>query len=114
MAKMEYQLTADFGALLDAIHDGVLLGSASATYEDGSDFQSGDTRCAVRVYERYSALGANRVSLSVTAFGVGTDLRVSAITSGGSKAVMVKMNTVGEEAFLDQFDKVLRAFQDEH
>ena len=111
MAKMEYKLTGDFDALVKAVNDGVLNGSISASYEDGSAWQRGDVRCAVRVYERYSAFGANRVSLNVTVIGTGRDLFVSAITSGGSQAVFFKLNTVGEESFLRKLDDVIRRFQ---
>ncbi|WP_280985271.1 DUF6054 family protein [Gordonia effusa] len=68
----------------------------------GSDFSSSGIRCAVRVYERYSTMGGNRVSLSITLAGQGNDLFLSAITSGGSQAVFFKMNTMGEEAFLSR------------
>lgn len=114
MAKKEYRLTGGFDALLRAIHNGILSGSVSASYEDGSDFRRGGARCAVRVYERYSWFGQNRVSLNVTILGEGTDLTVSAITSGGSQAMFWKLNTVGEEAFLDKLDEVMREFQNEN
>ena len=61
----------------------------------------GPVRCAVRVYERYSALGGNRVSMAVTLLGNGQELFLSAITSGGSQAMLFKINTWGEGAFLD-------------
>ena len=56
----------------------------------------------MRVYERYSVVGGNRVSLNLTLAGEGEDLFLSAITSGGSQAMLFKINTWGEEAFLDQ------------
>lgn len=46
-------------------------------------------------------MGSNRVSLSVTLIGEGSKLVVSAITSGGSQAVFFKVNTIGEETFLE-------------
>ena len=102
MAKSERPLTGDFDRVLTYLHDGILEGSASASYEDGSDYAAGEIRCAVRVYERYSAFGSNRVSLNLTLVGNGKDLFLTAITSGGSQAVLFKLNTVGEEAFLDK------------
>ena len=72
----------------------------SASYEDGSNWMSGEVRCAVRVFERYSAMGGNRVSMNVTLVGKGEELFLAAITSGGSQAVFWKINTMGEEAFL--------------
>ena len=64
MAKYVKQVTGDFDAILEHLHQAVLGGSMSASYEDGSDYSQGDFRCAVRVYERYSWTGGNRVSMS--------------------------------------------------
>ena len=107
MAKFECTITGDFDAVLDRLHEGVLDGSASASYEDGSDYAAGDMRCAVRVYERYSWSGGNRVSMSLTLVGRGRELFLSAITSGGSQAMFFKINTWGEEAFLDTLRAVV-------
>lgn len=108
MAKMERILNGDFNEILTRIETGIMRSSVSASLEDSSDFSSGSARCAVRVFERYSALGSNRVSLSVTLFQ-GTDgtVHLSAITSGGSQAMFFKINTFGEEAFLDKLAKLL-------
>ena len=66
MAKYERRLQGEFDRVLNILHDGILRGSMSATYEDGSNYGAGDVRCAVRVYERYSYIGGNRVSLNLT------------------------------------------------
>jgi len=100
MAKLERRFKGDFGEFLRILESGILKGSLSASYEDGSDYYSNGVYCAVRVYERYSYLGKNRVSLAVTVIGVGNDLFVSAITAGGSQAIFFKINTWGEENFL--------------
>lgn len=102
MAKYERRFTSDFDTALNTLHEGILRGSMSASYEDGSDFSPAEgVRFAVRVYERYSYSGGNRVSLNLTLAGAGDHLFLSAITSGGSQAVFFKINTWGEEAFLD-------------
>ncbi|MCL2494942.1 MAG: DUF6054 family protein [Oscillospiraceae bacterium] len=111
MAKFESYLRGNFDEIAGAIHDGILRGSASASYEDGSDFAGPDMRCAVRVYERYSMVGKNRVSLNVTLVQSGGRLFLSAITSGGSQAVLLKINTLGEHAFLDRLIEVVRRYQ---
>ena len=108
MAKMEKVLHEDFNGLLHRIEQGILNGSASASLEDGSDFVSNGCRCSVRVFERYSALGSNRVSMSVTLFQGGDGaVHLSAITSGGSQAMFFKINTFGEQAFLDKLAAIL-------
>lgn len=103
MAKCEKRLKGNFDELLNWIHRDISNGSVSVSYEDGSNITINGTRMAVRVYERYSMTGSNRVSMNVTLLGVGDDLFVTAITSGGSQAVFFKMNTFGEEAFLELF-----------
>lgn len=110
MAKFEKQLRGDFRALLLSVEEGIQRGSVSASIEDGSDFQAGDTQVAVRVFERYSWLGSNRVSLSVTLVGRGNELFISAITSGGSQAVFFKINTFGESAFLNKLRDIVDRF----
>ena len=108
MAKLERTLSGDFNQLIKKIETGILNGSMSASLEDSSDFYSGDARCSVRVFERYSYAGGNRVSMNVTLFQKGNDeIRLSAITSGGSQAVLFKINTWGEEAFLDKLKEIL-------
>ena len=108
MAKFETWLTGDFDRTLDYFDQGILNGSMSASYEDGSDCAIGAARCAVRVFERYSWSGGNRVSMSVTLFQAGNGpIQLSAITSGGSQAMFFKVNTLGEESFLDKLRELL-------
>ena len=108
MAKMERTLHGDFNEILGRIENGIMRGSVSASLEDSSDFSDGSSRCSVRVFERYSALGSNRVSLSVTLFeGRDGTIHLSAITSGGSQAMFFKITTFGEQAFLDKLAQVL-------
>ncbi len=101
MAKYERTVNGDFNGLLKRIEDGILNGSFSASLEETSDFYADGARCSVRVFERYSYFGGNRVSLSVTLFQNGGPIYLSAVTSGGSQAVLFKINTLGEESFLD-------------
>lgn len=107
MAKFEKTIIGNFDEILHRIENGIINGSASASFEDGSDFYCGDIRCSVRVFERYSYMGKNRVSLNVTLFGDGNTIHISAITSGGSQAMFFKINTFGEEAFLDKLREIL-------
>ena len=108
MAKLEQTLKGDFNEIIHMIEEGRLNGSMSASLEDSSDFRSGTARCSVRVFERYSYAGSNRVSLNVTMFQDGNGpIQLSAITSGGSQATFFKINTWGEEAFLDKLRELL-------
>lgn len=110
MAKLELRLNGDFDEILNKIETGILNGSVSASLEDSSDFglASGKARCSVRVFERYSYAGGNRVSLNVTLFkNEDGAVMLSAITSGGSQALFFKMNTLGEENFLEKLREIV-------
>ena len=67
-----------------------------------------DDQDSDRVFERYSMMGGNRLSLTLTMFQNGdSPIRLSAITAGGSQAVFFKVNTLGEESFLDNVKDLL-------
>lgn len=111
MAKYEFTLKGDFYSFLNGLHRAIMEGSISASHEDSSDYICGNVRCAVRVYERYSYFGGNRVSMNVTLLGSGEDLFLSVITSGGSQAVFFKLNTVGEKSFLSCVQEFTEKYQ---
>ena len=99
MAKLERTVTGEgFESLSGRIRSGIMDGS----------FREGAVRCEVMVFERYSWTGGNRLSMTVTLFQYESGkIRVSGITSGGSQAVFLKLNTLGEEAFLDELAGIL-------
>lgn len=109
MAKYEKTLNHPFSKVINELQDRILSESATASYEDGSDFIIGEMRVAVRVYERYSFTGGNRLTLTLTIVGTENVTKVSAITSGGSQAMFFKFNTIGENAFLHTVKNVLDA-----
>ena len=111
MAKLEAKLHGSFSTVLSAIDRAIHEGSFTASLEDESRFQTQDGPVALRVYERYSALGGNRVSLSVLLVQTGSGLRLSAIASGGSQAMFFKVNTFGEESFLDTIRQAVDQFR---
>lgn len=107
MAKLERVITGNFDEVLSRLEDAVLNGSVSASLEDHSDFTIGPVKVAVRMFERYSWSGGNRVALSLTLAGNGDQLYLTAITAGGSQAMFFKINTWGEESFLDTLASVV-------
>lgn len=111
MAKFETTLQGNFDELLNRLNHGILKGSISATYEDGSDYHHNGVRCAVRVYERHSMAKGSRVSMSVTLVGSGNDLFVTVITAGGSSAMFFKINTIGEHTFINQAVKIIEDYK---
>lgn len=101
----------NFDKLLRKLEQEIPDSSWSADLEAGSDFKEGDARCSVRVFERYSMIGGNRLSLTLTLFQNGdSPIRLPAITAGGSQAVFFKVNTLGEESFLNDVKDLLEEF----
>jgi hypothetical protein len=111
MSRIERNLHGDFNEVLSALVNKIMYGSLSASMEAGSDYQLGEVRCAVRVFERYSMIGSSRVSLNITLLGVEQNLFLSAISSGGSQAVFFKINTFGEDAFLSTIMDVVNLYE---
>jgi Family of unknown function (DUF6054) len=111
VAHYQDVLPGDVDALIAHLDREIPGGSVSAKREDGSDQRIGDARMVVRVYERYSAMGGNRVSLTVSVLAVGRQLAVTMISSGGSRAVFFKVNTLGESAFLDKGLDALQSYR---
>ncbi len=107
MARYEKNFYEPLSRIVSRVENAVMQGSATASLEESSDFSVGDARCAVRVFERYSAFGGNRVSMSVTMVGKENFVHLCAVTSGGSQAMFFKVNTFGEEAFLDTLREAL-------
>lgn len=103
MAKYEDIINGSVSSFVDyLIRNKDRLG-ASISLEDYAEVIVNDVEVSHYVFERYSYLGNNRVSLSLTLIGYNNQVHISAITSGGSQAVFLKINTFGENAFLDKF-----------
>ena len=112
MAMIDCELRGDFFTVRSDIENTIKESSISASYEDGSNITMGEVYCSVRVYERYSYLGKNRVSMSVTLMGDRKGrLHLTAITSGGSQAMFFKLNTLGEKSFLDTLQPIIERYQ---
>lgn len=108
MAKLERELNGNFDDIIKLIKDGIVNGSMSAELVDESNFKGKNSKCSILVFERYGFTGKNRVSLSVTLYQEKEGIvYVSAITSGGSGAMLFKINTISENSFLSKLEEVL-------
>ena len=107
MAKLERMVQGSFDTVVEQLTRGVLDSSISASLEDQVNYVFSDGRVAVRVFERYSYMGGNRLTMTLIVAEQGGQTRVTAITSGGSQALFWKINTFGEEAFLKKLEALL-------
>ena len=103
-------LVGSADALAAHLDSAIASGSVSASLENSDALSIGDARLVVRTYERFSMAGSNRVSLSISILEVGDQLKVALSTAGGSQAVFFKINTFGEEAFMQKGLAALDAF----
>jgi len=106
MAKLEKIVYGDIDQILKRLEEGI-FGSVSASFEDGSSYSVDGFKSITRVYERYSYLGGNRVSLAINLSGIDGKYQLVIITSGGSQAMFFKINTWGESSFLDSIRHVV-------
>ena len=111
MATYERRLRGNFDSLLQTLDREILGRSISASFQGGSNFTLGSVRCAVRVYERYSIIGSNRLAANITLLSEGEELYLSVVSSGGSQAVFFKINTLGENAFMKKIAGIVEEWE---
>ena len=111
MAKYQDHLNCSLRELSSYLDEYIRGSSISASLEDTTHFAQDGVMCVTSIYERYSWMGGNRVSLTLTLFGRDGDVSLSAITAGGSQAMFFKINTFGEEAFLDKLIQGVESFK---
>lgn len=84
MAKFIREFKGNFDEVVEFSKNTVLDNSASSTLEDEVFYNVNDVKIGVLVFERYSITGGNRLSLTLTIVGFEDEIKLSAITSGGS------------------------------
>lgn len=113
MAKTETTVRnkSSFEKTVKHFTDAVMNGSYTATLEESIDMQAGNAVCAVRTLERYSALGGNRVSMTIVFLSEeGSDeTKIVATSTGGGG--LVKIVPWGENEFLDTFNQAVRLWK---
>ena len=110
MAKYSVRKRGDFGQFISHIRNEIANGSVSASLEEFHEMRMDRVRCAVMVFERYSFMGKNRLSLNITVIEENNNLGIIAATSGGSQAIFFKINTIGEDAFLKKAIEAIDSF----
>ncbi len=107
MAKYEKLITGDFYQVLAFLEDSIGRKGISIQLVDKSDFSAGDTKVAVRVFDKYYMRNGNRSSLSVTLVGHGSDIFVSAIGSGGGQGVFINFSLGAESDMVSLVEEIV-------
>lgn len=111
MIKIEKKLYGDYDTILQKIEKGILKSSFSATLEAKKDFKDLNTRCSVRIFERYSTFGKNRVSLTISLFEDSSkNIEIFGVASGGSNGIFIKVNDIGESSFIEVLEDVIMEY----
>ena len=96
MAKYEKHLIGDFAQVLNKINGDVINSAMTMNLVDQSDYEDGETKIAVRVYDKYFMRNSSRASLSLTILGVGESLFVTAIGAGGGQGIIFNFSLGAE------------------
>lgn len=110
MAKYSKKFDGNYEQFCRYIEKEIAMSSMTSSLEEKQEFSFPGGQGVMLAFERYSYTGSNRVSLTMTILGYDHTIEVIAMTSGGSQATLFKLNTFGEEAFLEKAVKVIENF----
>lgn len=102
MAKFSIEGKGNFNLVINELHKQIMATSMSVHLEDKESVRFNNFKTELRVYERYSFLGKNRVSLTLMLVEYENNLKLTLISSGGSQAIFFKINRFGESAFINK------------
>lgn len=96
MAKYEVAIIGDFQEVLNHLQQDIANSGVSMKLVDESDYRMGETKVAVRVYDKYYMRNGNRASLSLTVVGANRNIYISAIGAGGGSGIFVNFSLGAE------------------
>jgi len=101
MAKYEKTIVGNFEEIVNRLQNEIINSGMSMELVEESNYSSGDTNIAVRVYDKYFMRNGNRASLSLTVAGHGNDIFISAIGAGGGQGIIFNFSLGAEEELVD-------------
>ncbi len=96
MAKYEKTINGDFEKVVNQLQNDIGRNGISMNLVDESNYTIGDTKVAVRVYDKYFMRNGNRASLSLTVVGSNSEIYISAIGAGGGSGVFFNFSLGAE------------------
>ena len=113
MAKYETQLTGSFDQTLAFLEQRIQNSADSMNLVDLSDFSLGETKIAVRVYDKYFMRNGSRASLTLTLAGTGDKLYLCAIGAGGGNGIVFNFSLGAESALVAVVEKAVESLRQE-
>lgn len=109
MATLRKEFKGNFEETIEVIKDAIYKSNTASTENEIFEEVNG-VRIWLGVFERYSLIGGNRLSMSVNIIEIENDIILNVVTSGGSQGAFYKINTWGEESFLGTIIEPLRLY----
>ncbi len=97
MAKYEVTIKGQFETVVEHLNQDILNSGISMNLVDESGCVFGDTKVAVKVYDKYFMRNGSRASLSLTVVSNGDDIFISAIGAGGGQGVIFNFSLGAED-----------------
>ncbi|WP_409271583.1 DUF6054 family protein [Neobacillus sp. SCS-31] len=97
MAKYEKTIIGQFQQVVNRLESDIGNSGISMRLVDESNYTIGDTKIAVRVYDKYYMRNGNRASLSLTVVGDNGTNFISAIGAGGGQGVFLNFSLGAED-----------------
>ncbi len=101
MAKYEIQVKGEFNHILSRLEDDITSSGVSMNLVDESVYELGETKVAVRVYDKYFMRNGNRASLNLTVVSQGSQVFISAIGAGGGQGIIFNFSLGAESELVD-------------
>lgn len=101
MAKYEETITGKFEEVVHHLQTDIGNSGMSMNLVDESNYMIGDTKIAVRVYDKYFMRNGNRASLCLTVVGHNRNIFISAIGAGGGSGIIFNFSLGAEDSMVE-------------
>jgi hypothetical protein len=111
MAKYEKTIIGQFEEVVNYLENDISKSGISMKLVDESNYTIGDTKIAVRVYDKYFMRNGNRASLSLTVVGNNSNIFISAIGAGGGQGVIFNFSLGAEDDMVAIVEKSIEQME---
>lgn len=111
MAKYEKTIVGQFEEVVKHLENDNSNSGVTMNIVDESNYTIGDTRIAVRVYDKYFMRNGNRASLSLTVVGSNSNIFISAIGAGGGSGIFFNYSLGAESEMVEIVQKSIEQME---
>lgn len=111
MAKYEKTIVGQFEEVVKHLENDISNSGVTMNIVDEGNYTIGDTRIAVRVYDKYFMRNGNRASLSLTVVGSNSNIFISAIGAGGGSGIFFNYSLGAESEMVEIVQKSIEQME---